>query len=507
MDFRAGKELVRFAAIGLGTALRRAYSSEDAERFLSQSLGSMPGAPAKMAQLLGMRSNKEIPSPEAMPIGLVKSIIEKESPQLARNLDFISDWALTASLGQTHKASLKSGELIAIKVQYPDVKDHLVSQIDAVFGVAGFSPARKYDFDAASTRSFLRHKLLEETNYVLEADSQDVFFTRFHSGSVIIPRVYREYSTTKILVQSWEDSMTLQSFVEKASALQKTEAASIFTKWLFESMFALSKMHTDLNPTNFGFRLTINGVKVVIYDFGSMEDFSTEQAVAIYRWLTASQSNNEDSIWSALGSLGFSLARLKLISSQMLPLSKTLFKPLLTDGNWRASSWSLQGDLDQILGQDKWWFRTAGPPWFLYFMRSIQGWHHVLCELDCEIDLHELWHPWSEQLRILSLAQPKTFSDQGLRHESHHNHQISKKPSTALRVKVSEGNELIADLTLPATAVQDLENLLPDHVMRRCLEDGIQLDAIRARVLRSNFVAQELFVTEYGSRLCKVWLE
>ena len=68
MDLKAGKELIRFATIGAQVAVRRMFNREDGERFLHNTLSGMPGAPAKIGQLLGMRAAKEIPSPQPMPL-------------------------------------------------------------------------------------------------------------------------------------------------------------------------------------------------------------------------------------------------------------------------------------------------------------------------------------------------------------------------------------------------------------------------------------------------------
>ena len=137
MNLRVGKELLRFASIGAQMAVRKAFGRDDGERFLQNTLSGMPGAPAKIGQLLGMRDASDIPSPEPMPIEDIKAIIARESPLLAEAVESLSEWSKTASLGQTHQALLRSGERVAIKVQYPDVAVSLAAQIDAIFGVAG----------------------------------------------------------------------------------------------------------------------------------------------------------------------------------------------------------------------------------------------------------------------------------------------------------------------------------------------------------------------------------
>ena len=507
MDLKAGKELVRFASIGLGVAFRRTYSPMDAERFLSRALGSMPGAPTKIAQLLGMRSDRDIPAPEPMSVSLVRSIIENESPKLAAQIHSISEIGITASLGQTHKVRLKSGEILAVKVQYPHVAEHVASQIEALFGVAGFSPARKYDFDIPNTRDFLRKKLLEETDYTAEAETQTRFNERYNGSTICIPRVFRDLSTKTVLAQSWEESTSLHDFGIQATNEQKDRAGAVFTAWVFDSLFGLSRMHADLNPTNYGFRGSGEDFKLVIYDFGSVEIFPVERARCLHQWYYATRARNQSEIYSALVELGFAPQRLSMIDKMLLPLSEELLKPILVDGVWSAQQWNLQNRLEEILGQNKWWFRTAGPPWFLYFMRSLQGWHHVLKSFNCQVDVASAWRPWQEKLGILDQAFKTSghiFPDHGT---SRPRGSIAEIISKSLRVRVFDESELIVDLTLPVNAARDLEAVLPDAVLRRCQEDGIRLHLIQSRADETQYAPQELFKMKYGTRSCLVWLE
>jgi len=506
VDLKAGRELVRFAAIGIESAVRRAFSADDAGRFLSQSLGEIPGAPAKIAQLMGMRSFKEIPSPPPMNINEVKTIISKECPELSENLEEISAWAKTASLGQTHQARLKSGEIVAIKIQYPEVVATISAQVDAIFGVAGFSPARKYDFDVGSTRIFLRQKLLEETDYRMEQQNQLIFHNRYRGSAIVIPSTFEQFSTSKILTQTWEESISLASFSASSSVDQKNTVAGLFTAWLLDSMFGLGVMHSDLNPSNYGFRLSDDGIKLVVYDFGTVTSLPSKYSANFYHWIEATRREDEESVKLALSSLGFSSSKLQPISKKLLPLSRAIFKPIFQQEFWMADQWCLQDALDEILGQDKWWFRTAGPPWFMYLMRSIQGWHHALLAMGVGVDFQKIWAPWQEQLRFLAVAYPlvSSASFSGPLATVSPSHALVAK---SLKVRVKEGDETIVELSLPAGALTDLEDLLPESVKLRCEHDGIRLDLIRQKALDSGSVPQELFLAENGPRSYEVWLE
>jgi predicted unusual protein kinase regulating ubiquinone biosynthesis (AarF/ABC1/UbiB family) len=503
LDLKAGKELIRFATIGAQVAVRRMFNREDGERFLHNTLSGMPGAPAKIGQLLGMRAAKEIPSPQPMPLEEAKALILAESPALDSQIQSLSEWSRTASLGETHQAILKNGDLVAVKIQYPGVTESLAAQVDAIFGVAGYSPAKNYDFDVGGTRSFLRQKLLEETDYRLEAENQSRFYDRYRGSSIIIPKIYSQYSSSKILTQSWEESSGLSVLLADSSREIRSKASVIFTAWVLDSMFGLGALHTDLNPSNYGFRVEGDSVKLVVYDFGSTYAVNRDHAILFYHWFDATRAGDLHRLRSAMEAMGFSATRLDPIDGKLLALSELIFKPLLNDSKWNAGTWNLQKSLDEVLGQDKWWFRTAGPPWFMYFMRTIQGWHHGLSMLESEIDLAAIWWPWEQKLRILALSFPLVKVDRTKTSAVDRHRELKAE---TLRVLVTEKGENIVELSMPARAVEDLEDLLPENVRLKCQSDGINLTAIKNQAIANGGEPQELFSASHGERQYRVWL-
>jgi predicted unusual protein kinase regulating ubiquinone biosynthesis (AarF/ABC1/UbiB family) len=498
----AGIELLKFAGIGAKAAVRRAFWGDDSERFLVDTLSGMPGAPAKIAQLMGMRAAHTIAAPEPMPLEEVKGILSEQCPALAASIESISSWSKTASIGQTHQARLVDGRTVAIKIQYPGVAKALSDQIDAIFGVAGFSPARRYAFDVPQTKVFMRQKLLEETDYRREATTQQKFFTRYRNSAVVIPEVYPEFSTAAVLTQSWESADSLEAVKKWLSDDLRAQAGQIMTSFLCDSLMGHGLIHTDLNPGNFGFRVDGDALKMVIYDYGSTYRLEPEQGLRLYRWLSATRLSDREAVWSALISLGFSAKHLEQIATKILPLSRVMLAPFIANGLWVAKDWRLQEAMDDILGQDKWWFRTAGPPWFLYLMRTFQGWHHALMTLDAAIDIAKIWWPWDQQFKhIVAFMGPQITIKNPPSKPS-----VLELTAQSLRVRVTEGAEEIVDLTLPARSVEDLESLMPDHVIQKCKLDGIDLRSMSDRVIREGGLAQELFSSSVGARHYRVWL-
>ncbi len=298
--------------------------------------------------------------------------------------------------------------------------------------------------------------------------------------------------------------MSLADVNDTLTYSQCCKAAAVFSAFVVDSTFGLGLVHTDLNPGNYGFRVDGENVQVVLYDFGSTYTLGQNQGVLFYSWLEATRGGDPAEVLLALEAMGFSGRRLAPIAAKLPALSQLLLKPLLTESLWSADEWKLADGMDSVLGADKWWFRTAGPPWFMYYMRTIQGWHHGLTVLGARINLAQIWWPWEQQLKNIAMfmrqATPVSPSASRLPNDG-----VGLK-STHLRVLVTEGSEEIVDLSLPARAIEDLEELLPENVAQKCAADGIDLTAIKEKAIATGGIPQDLFTAAHAKRHYRVWL-
>jgi hypothetical protein len=80
--------------------------------------------------------------------------------------------------------------------------------------------------------------------------------------------------------------------------------------------------------------------------------------------------------------------------------------------------------------------------------------------------------------------------------------------ATLLCVKVTEGGEQRVAIKMPAEAVLDLEQLIPEDVMQRIKESGkIDFQQIHDSIRTKGIVPQRLFVFEDDKKIYNVWLE
>jgi predicted unusual protein kinase regulating ubiquinone biosynthesis (AarF/ABC1/UbiB family)/DNA-binding XRE family transcriptional regulator len=211
----------------------------------------------------------------AMPAEAVRVLVQRELGQ--RPAELFAEWEsrpiVTASIGQVHRARLRSGERVAVKVQYGRIVDMLradlvnarVLERTVTILLPGQRPGELFEE--------LRGQVLEECDYALEASHQRRFQRLFAGRSDIhIPDVVDALSTRRVLTSAWMEGLRLDEFVRTAASAARDAAASTIWDFYHQSILKHGIFNTDPNPGNFLFRSD----GVVFLDFGRVKEFDAE---------------------------------------------------------------------------------------------------------------------------------------------------------------------------------------------------------------------------------------
>jgi len=466
------QKAIQFSKIGIKTFALSRFSKEAGQKYLLQELGNLPGIPAKMGQILTMRfgldSVSDSPSPKPMPIELVKEIIDQDNPALASSLESIVPNAMTASLGQVHEATLISGKQVALKIRYPKIDEDLRQQLKIILGTMKTLPAPEaVRIDHEEYQDFLEDFFAEETDYLQEAKAQNAFYQAWSNDfRFVIPEVLENLCTSSILVQSFEPSMRLTQITD-LTPKEKAHYRQALHDFFINGALDFGLIHTDLHGKNWGIRR--DRAQIVIYDFGATLQLSAEMRLALQR-LSFLQSEEADEYLSLMVQLGFNRKKLIPIRPKLKELIELLFEPV-RNPDWKPSGWRLQERINELLGGDKWNFRTAGPPWFLMLIRGLNGWIHAMKALETD--------PLPD----------------------------SVAPTTKLRVLVTENDAEKINLEFPAHSVMDLEMLMPSGISEKIKEQGISIRALSDHVIRNGYEPQLLFELKSNEKYFKVWID
>lgn len=490
---------VRFAAIGSVSKGLSLLDRDWGKRYLVREISRIPGLPAKVAQLLEMKhgiSQRDGLTGVSLPLEWIKETIQREAPDLAAEIAEISEEGLTASLGQVHWVKLKSGQELAVKVQYPGIKEQIEAQLEILLAGLELVPmGRRFGVDIGAYREFLGEFFLQETDYLKEAQAQLRFRNLLQpQGGILVPEVIEKFSSRGILVQSFESARWIDSLVSLPEN-NRGRVAEALARLILVGGLKMGLVHTDLHSRNWGYNEEKESL--VLYDYGATLTLDTDLTAAL-RHFFYSPDDSPEGCLTRFGDLGFDIAKLSHIAHQLPEVIEILAEPFRHGKTWRASEWHLGQRIEAVLGSEKWWLRVAGPPWFLLLMRGWLGALTAMQRLGVAVDL--------ENILVSEIgAVPQEPSKAGAFGSRE---QAGQAPSQrCLRVLVKEGNTAVVDLELPLSAVESLEDLVPEGVRERLVELKINLLSIKQKAIASGLEPQELFRANLEKRFYRVWIQ
>jgi len=202
---------------------------------------------------------------------LARSIIKKELGEYPEKLfaEFNPDAFAAASIGQVHEARLESGEKVAIKIQYPNVRNTIDSDLSLAKTLL-----RRFVKKGANLEEYfdeIKKTLLEETDYEQEAEYLDYFYGRFEQDYIITPKLYEKYSSKKVLTMSFIEGQHLQEFLKtEPTQEERNHYGQMLWNFFHDQVDQRDFIHADTHPGNF--MITPEGDLGVI-DFGCVKKF------------------------------------------------------------------------------------------------------------------------------------------------------------------------------------------------------------------------------------------
>jgi ubiquinone biosynthesis protein len=194
---------------------------------------------------------------------------------------FVPEPFAAASIGQVHRATLPSGESVAVKVQRPGVQDRVETDLRLMYRLA-FLPDLMRLFGGTPTRVVIDEFaswLDEELDYVTEArNAYTIRENARFDPTEYNPKVWLDYSTERVLTLEYIDGIPLNSILtdlrrdrdECIAQLRKQGcnldqvAANIVWNFL-NQVYVMGVFHADLHPANL---LVLPGNRIGYVDFG-----------------------------------------------------------------------------------------------------------------------------------------------------------------------------------------------------------------------------------------------
>ncbi len=247
----------------------------DLPQRLRKAMEELGGAYIKLGQLLSTRPDlvpqeyceefsklqDDVP-PESMQT--VEKVIEQEFKKPVQQLfSHIDPRPLgSASVAQVHKARLKTGKSVAVKVQRPDVAQKFAADIDIIRYLA--QKLQKYLHNTINITLIIdefEQYTKKELNFTVEASHIDEIRTSMKSRNVVVPHVFWSHTTERVLTMEYLEGAKLADI----KMTQKPHIARVLVDAFLEQIFEGGTVHADMHPGNV---LLLKNGKVGLLDFG-----------------------------------------------------------------------------------------------------------------------------------------------------------------------------------------------------------------------------------------------
>ncbi len=312
---------------------------------ITEKLAQMRGAAMKLGQLVSMDSGEFMPPEMAqimarlrddahvMPPAQLKQVLNTNWPDkwLNQFAKFDVRPIAAASIGQVHRAQLKDGTDLAIKVQYPGVAksiDSDVSNVGALMKMSGLLPK---GFELAPYLEEARLQLHQETDYALEGQH----LARF--GDILadtpefaIPTFHPAWSTKQILAMSFADGVAIEETTTLDGA-ERHRIADALIGLTLKELFVYGVMQTDPNFANY--RYDPKSRQIILLDFGATRELDPIIVEQYRRLLIAGLANDQFTLAEVALDIGFIAAETQERHRQaIMEMMNMAFAALRQDG-------------------------------------------------------------------------------------------------------------------------------------------------------------------------------
>ncbi|MDO5651137.1 MAG: AarF/UbiB family protein [Moraxella sp.] len=398
--------------------------------YLASELGKLKGSVVKVGQMLALYGEHMLPAEvvsalhtldaQTAPLAwhIIYDTIKAELGESIHDFDIERTPIGTASLAQVHKAVHKfTGKTVVLKVQYPNI----ATAIDSDLSI--FKQLLKVTNAVPQTRALdawfdeVRKLLHREVDYRMEAATTKRFASYLGGDTrYIVPTIYDNYSTSRLICMSFEDGIALSD--EHLSTLpqtRKNHLGELAIDIVLREIFEWGEMQTDPNFGNYLVRLAKDDGdnqdsghdQLVLLDFGAIKQFDNKLLTIAKNLLIAGHHQDRPMMIAAMTGYDFfdklngkpqdDVASVLLLACEPFATPKALAASPMLDEQGRYI-WANSDLYSRVMTTAKNGMQslefTLPPKEMMFISRKFIGAYALLSALDARTNADELLAKW-----------------------------------------------------------------------------------------------------------------
>ncbi len=310
-----------------------------------KTLGEMKGLPLKFGQMASYIDGLAPPGYEERFQETLKKL-QAKAPPLSREAavkvvtdelgppnEVFAEWEddpfAAASVGQVHRAVTRSGDRVAVKVQYPEIDRAIENDLKSISMLESMVAPLGRKYHSKEALDEIKTVFLAELDYRREADNAETF-RRIHDGdtNVVIPRVFHSLSTKRVLTAEMIGGVDYATFCAEASPEDRNAACETIWRFMFKPLFVHGWLYADPHPGNYRF---LGGGKIAFLDFGCVKVLPPELLAGTKRYTLAAMDERWEEFEKAcVDVLGYDPTDTE-IYKLYIEYTKLLLRPLTID--------------------------------------------------------------------------------------------------------------------------------------------------------------------------------
>ncbi|MGF1487314.1 MAG: ABC1 kinase family protein [Prochloraceae cyanobacterium] len=211
---------------------------------------------------------------------VIRQQLDEPLEQVFEKLD--REAIAAGSIAQVHRATLKSGQEVALKVQRPGIESVVERDIETIEGLAELVSYTDFgkEYDTVALAQEFTNALRDELDFYKEANFTEQLRKNlsnsnwFDPNKILVPKVYREYSSSKLLVLEWLEGVPILksdlAATTETKQQDKSKRKAITTlvfRSFFQQLYIDGFFHADPHPGNIFY---LDDGRVALLDCGTI---------------------------------------------------------------------------------------------------------------------------------------------------------------------------------------------------------------------------------------------